>query len=248
VTLIVAIACRDGVVLCADSASTDPDSMYKQSVEKIQRLSDQPILYGGSGDLGLLQKIDATLKDFQPQTSVIGVRTELRRLIVPQLMESVRLHSPYPKPGAYEPPEAVLLFTGVLNGSPWIIEIEKNGADTEFGSGMGNFAAIGSGKPLAQATFRPHLNTDRDVQLGRVLGYRVMEDSIALSAAFVAAPIHMYVITTDGGVQKVSREEEIELQTACQSWRQLESETVGRLLAPKQAQSPQIPLPNKEDA
>ncbi len=242
-TLIVAIACRDGVLLCADSASTDSDSIFKQSVEKIRRLGEQPILYGGSGDLGLLQKVDASLKNFEPQTSVMAIRAELRKLIVPQLMDAVRLHAPYPRQGAYEPPEAVLLFAGVLDGLPWIVEIEKNGADTEFGPAMGNFAAIGSGKPLAQATFRPHLNTARDLQLGRVFAYRVLEDSIALSAAFVAAPIHMYVIGADGSVQKVDPEEERELQITCQTWRQLERDTVGSLLAPKAGEAPRIPVP-----
>jgi 20S proteasome alpha/beta subunit len=242
-TLIVAIACSDGVILCADSASTDPDSMYKQPVEKIQRLGDHPILYGGSGDLGLLQKLDVALAGFQPQANVMAVRAELRRLIVPQLKEAIRLHAPYPRQPSYEPPHAVLLFVGVINGAPWIVEIEKNGADTEYGAPMGNFAAIGSAKPLAQAAFRPHLYTERDLQLGRVFAYRVIEDSINLSAAYVAAPIHMYVIQADGAVRKVGEEEERDLQVTCEAWRRLERETVGLLLAPKKVAPPDIPIP-----
>lgn len=62
-TLIVAFGCSDGVVLSADSASSEQDVGTKQEVsEKIRRVGNLPIVYGGSGDVGLLQKIDEGVK------------------------------------------------------------------------------------------------------------------------------------------------------------------------------------------
>ncbi len=55
-TLVVAVGCRDGVVLAADSASSDATTGSKQPVDKIFRLGDHPILCGGSGNGSVLQR------------------------------------------------------------------------------------------------------------------------------------------------------------------------------------------------
>jgi len=60
-TLIVGIVCQDGVVLAADSATSDIEAQTKQPTEKIRRLGHQKIFYGGSGDYGLVQKIEEAL-------------------------------------------------------------------------------------------------------------------------------------------------------------------------------------------
>jgi len=56
-TLIVALGCTDGIVMGADSASSDSVSGTKQPVIKIQQIGRHTILCGGSGDVGLIQKL-----------------------------------------------------------------------------------------------------------------------------------------------------------------------------------------------
>lgn len=159
-TLVLAMACDDGVVIGADSANSDVDSGIKLTTEKIKQIKNSPILYGGSGDVGLLQKIQDGLGSWTPPLSMKRIRQELKKIIVPELHESAMLHAPYPALGFNAPPVAIMLFAGVCNRIPWILEIEKDGRDTFYGKEMGNFAAIGSGKPLAQALFRPHLTRE----------------------------------------------------------------------------------------
>jgi len=81
-TLILAIACTDGIVIASDSASSDPASGTKQPIDKIKRLGNLSILYGGSGDFGLLQKINENLITFTPKPNLKRTRQELKKLII----------------------------------------------------------------------------------------------------------------------------------------------------------------------
>lgn len=248
-TLVLAIGYTDGLVIAADSASTDADSGLKQSINsKVKQLGNHPILYGGSGDVGLLQKVDSALSQFSPKDKVVKTRRELRRLVVPELMDAVRLHVPYPAQPYNDCPSATLLFVGFQDGKPWIVEIERNGGDTHYGAEFGNFAAIGSGKPLAQALFRPHLERDRDLELGKIFALRVAEDAIDLAMMGLARPVHVFTLDARGVITKLSDEELSKIRDSCDLWRALEREAVGRLLArdtPPDAPPdvPEIPLP-----
>ena len=244
-TLIAAIACTDGVIIAADSASSDTVAGTKQQVEKIKQIGNQPILYAGSGDVGLLQKLDESLASLTLKNTFKRTRQEIKRIVVPELRESHVQHAPYPVLGFQRPPEAILLFVCVINKTPWILEMEKDGRDTCYNQELGDFAAMGSGKPWAQAVFRPHLNTTRDLKLGRIFAYRIMEDSIDLAAGNIAKPIHMYTISLHGTVKRITQEDIKSIKDSCESWRELEREAVGSLLATNTTPPPE-PEPEAE--
>lgn len=247
-TLVVAIGCTDGVVLAGDSAMTDTDSDTKQPANKIKQIGNLPVLFGFSGHVGLLQKVEERLMTFQPKTTLKRTRQELKQLVLPELAESTKWHAPYPQQGFHQPPACILLIAGVLDGQPWILELERDGSDQMFGPDMGSFAAIGSGKPWAQAIMRPHLMTERTLEQGKVFAYRVVEDSIALAASGLAKPIHMRTVAADGAVATVTQDEqEQSLSPTCEVWRTLESDTVGKLFAPSSnGPHPEIPEPEME--
>jgi proteasome beta subunit len=224
VTLVVAIRCTDGVAIAADSASTDAD--IKTPVEKITRLSGAPVLYGHAGDAGLMQKIDEALKSVQVRNTLKRTRQEIKKAIAPELAESAQYHVPYPEMFRNQVPQAVVLFAGVLDGEPWILEIEKDNTDTIYGDELGNFAAIGSGKSLAHALFRSHLNTERDLELGKHFAYRILDDEIQLSSMYLAHPVVMYTVAVDGTIQKIDQAERVAIENVCEGWRQLERDVV----------------------
>jgi 20S proteasome alpha/beta subunit len=193
-TPVIAIACTDGAVIAADSASTDPEIGIKQLYSsKIKRIGDHPILYGGSGDVGLLQKIGENLEaKLKPQSTLNRIRREIKRLVCEEISKSSQLHAPQLNHPIYRnPPEVVMLFAGIWADGPWILEIERDGRDTMFDEDFGGFAAIGAGKPWAQAIFRPHLTSERDLELGKVFAYRVVEDSIS---RFICSHSHWTVL------------------------------------------------------
>lgn len=229
-TLVLAIRCTDGVVIGADSASSDPETGTRQPVEKLARVGDLPIVYGGSGDAGLLQKIDDNLAALTPWADLKGMCRHIQTLVVPELRNAAQNFVAYPQMNFNLPPTAILLFAGVLNGEPFVLEIERNGGDTFYDDRLGNFAAIGSGKVLAQALFRPHLTTERDLELGKHFAYRVLDDAIEMSAMYLARPIHLRTVSLDGTVHTVEDAEMAVIKNWCEGWRQLEREAVEDML------------------
>lgn len=247
-TLIVALACTDGIVMGAESASTDPLSKTKLLVSKIQRLGKHPILFGGAGGGGLIQNVTDDLNDLKLSSSVKfrAIRRDIQTACLPALQEAINTHVYLPGHDT-GPPTATLLFGGIHRNKPFLLEITANGTDTVYDDNFGNFWAIGSGTTLAQALMRTHLNTERNLQLGKILAYRVLEDSIALSDMGLAKPIHLHTLALDGSLTKLDHQELVNLQETCETWRDLERETLGSLVAPSNSEdSETLPLPNRQ--
>jgi 20S proteasome alpha/beta subunit len=245
-TLVIAVGCSDGVILAADSAMTDSEIGSQQMAEKISQIRNLPMLMGFSGSVGLLQKVEEDLQTFQQKTTPKRIRQHVKELVLPELALSTKWHAPYPQQGFHQPPVCILLLAGVLNGEPWILEIERDGSDQMFGPKMGSFAAIGSGKNWAQAIMRPHLMTERTLEQGKVFAYRVLEDSINLGSE-LAKPIHMLTVSADGTVATVDQDEQDQtLAPTCELWRSLERDAVGKLFAPQMAKEPTPEIPDPE--
>lgn len=245
-TLIVALACRDGIVMGADSASTDPTTETKTSVIKIQRLGKNPIIFGGAGDLGLIQKVMEALDELTIPTSAkfSNARRLIRQTCLPLLREAAETHIRHFIPGYETPPTASLLFACIHKKSPFILEIDADGRDTVYDKNLGYFRAIGRGTAVAQAVMHPHLTTERDLELGKILAYRILEDSIELSATGLAKPIHLYTLKLDGALSELEDGELVNLKKLRELWRDLERETLGKLLAPAE---PPTPLPEPDN-
>ena len=229
-TLVVAIRCTDGIVIVADSAASDAEVGTKQTVIKIRRVGFGTIYYGGSGDGGLLQKVDEDLQDLTCEGNFKRIRKDIRKTVLPHLNEAISSHIRYPQQPFNQPPAAVLLFAGVIDGKPWILEIERDGRDTLYNQDMGNFAAVGSGKPWAQAVMRPHLNREKDLRAAKIFAYRIVDDAIELASGGLAKPIVMHSIDLAGVLSQVPEEELTALATTCEGWRDLEREAVGEIL------------------
>ncbi len=90
------------------------------------QIGDLPILYAGSGDVGLMQKIDEALTGTVMRPSIKVMRREIKKRLGPELRESTQLHAAYSTQENQFPPIAIMLFVGVLDGEPWILEIEKD--------------------------------------------------------------------------------------------------------------------------
>jgi ATP-dependent protease HslVU (ClpYQ) peptidase subunit len=245
-TLILAVACSDGVVLSGDSASSDFEIGTKQPYRKIRSVGNLPIVWGGSGSSGLLQHVETALNSLTAfKATPHKTRQEIKKLIFPVLKESKDLHVTYPQYGFDKPPIAILLICFIQDSKPWILEIERDCQDTMYGEDLGNFAAIGSGKPWAQAFFRPHLNTKRDLRLGKIFSYRVLEDSINLASGGLAFPVHMSYISSSGETSSADTSELSGISKTCELWRELERDAVGKLLSPSNeiGCAGEIPLP-----
>lgn len=231
----------------ADSASTDASSGTKQTVVKILQIGSHPILFGGSGDVGLIKRIVEDLQSAKFTTSAKfkDTRRVIKDTVLPHMKEAKEDHIPQPFPGFNIPPTATLMFGCIQHKLPFVLEVELDGRDTVYDKDYGCFNAIGSGKGLAQAIMRPHLRTERDLRLGKILAYRVLEDSIELAASGLAKPIHLYTLDLKGVVTKLDDTELKGLERDCELWREIEREALGRLLSPSQSdESATVPEPD----
>ena len=233
-TLIISIACTDGVIIGADSASTDMSAGMRQPTQKLHRIGSLPLIFGGSGDVGLLQKI---IPEFSQVTalpnSAKNLRKKLKSLIFREQGEAADGYVRIPgRP--VNPPVAVFLFAAIMDRKPQIIEIDEHGSDTGYeGKREGGFYAIGSGKSLACAIMRPHLFTDRTIGGGKVLAYRILKDSIEMASAGLSEPIHIHTIDLNGAITQVPADELRALGETCNMWKEMEQDCLGKVLAPK---------------
>lgn len=248
-TLIIGIICDDGVVMAADSASTDMTAQVKQPTsDKLRRIAAKSMVLGGSGNVGLLQGIRESVEGYAGTApSIKNVRRDLKALILPHQRQAIEDHIPLQIPGMNQPPTACLLVGGYAGNTPLLLEFEANGEDTCYDAALGNFCAIGSGKIYAHALFRTHLTRKRDLRLGKILAFRVVSDSIDLAHYGLAHPVHMWAITPSA-VSIISDDEKNELEETVKIWRELESEALGKLLAPVQDAPLAVPTPEEAAA
>lgn len=248
-TLIIGIICEDGVVMAADSASTDISAQVKQPTsDKLRQIGNQKMVLGGSGNVGLLQIIRESVDGYKGSAATIkNVRRDLKALILPDQRQAIAEHIPLQVPGMNQPPTACVLVGGYASKMPFLLEFEANGEDTCYDAPLGNFCAIGSGKIYAHALFRTHLTRKRDLKLGKILAFRVVSDSIDIAHYGLAHPVHMWTIT-EKTVAVVSDEEKQQLSETVKIWRELESEALGKLLAPVETIPPTVPTPEEAAA
>ncbi|MCL5736924.1 MAG: hypothetical protein M1274_15365 [Actinobacteria bacterium] len=232
-TLVVAMACADGVVIAADSAASEADVGTKIPVGKIKQVLGQPILFGGSGDVGVLQKYERSLDSLKPKNHFDATVQLVKSRLCQILREGAENHAPHPEPPFNRPPFGVLLLAAVWEGKPWVVEFERDGRDQIYDMRFGRFAAIGSGKVFAHAIARPYLYYEpRTLAAGQCICYRVMQDAIALAASGLAEPIDMSWINLDGAVTQLGATERAAIRQTCDLWREMEREALGSALAP----------------
>lgn len=197
-TLIVAAACKDGVVVAADSQITTGQATRFTS-NKLRRMGPC-IIWGASGTVGVTQVIEQSLERHDWHDSGAAPIGELRHTLV-DIVNPVqrRMLDAWVKLPGTESPHAELVFAGYTAGKAWIFGIGGNGS-AEIRSQEG-FAAIGSGGAFANVALAGLAHYDlpnTDIKLGTVLVYRAMEDIIRVAAHGLGLPIGVGLVTPDG--------------------------------------------------
>lgn len=241
-TLIVALGCSDGAILASDSASTNVEAKVKQKIDKIKSWLQAKMLSGGSGDHGLIQKINDELKKVHTKRSVIDFRKELVSKINPLQKAAIEnyVHIPGEEP---KPANAAVLFSAIVGNSPQIIEIDKNGTDTSYDKELGSFHAIGSGDTYAHTLIKSFRDVPRKIEEGKFLAYRILEDAIDIAHFGLSLPIHISAIYLDGKIVAVDKAEMLALRDSCNTWRELEVELFKDAVTPKKP-SREMPPPS----
>lgn len=197
-TLVVALVCRDGIVMASDGQVTLQSSggPVRQSAIKIKRFG-QSILWSGSGEVGFMQKIEKAL-DSLPSASKKSSIEEVRQKTIDiiytlrhkALGRSRELHGR--EEGSRKASFADTLFCSYEKGKPKIIHINADAQDEdleEFG-----YAASGIGDTFAYTLLRGKDIKSLSCEEGKLLAYKVIRESIDVGAFGLGEPIDIWVI------------------------------------------------------
>ena len=232
-TLIIALACKEGLVFAADSQATEvaPGSPTRFPVNKIKTLGSS-ILWAGSGDQGLFQRIEEAFANQRTswQQSISDLRNILREVTVAVVKRS--LENTAPIPGTQDWHQGGLIFCGYTQQSHWILEVLTSGRDTRYEER--GFHAIGSGTVYAQVAQAMLAHYDiRSLTLEEAtkIAYRVMDSAIQVAAALIGPPIRIATIT-QGQIQVLSDDQLQAVGDSVELWKRLEVETLQQPLSP----------------
>src|SRR6266511_2630342 len=232
-TLVVALACTDGVILASDSQATESEGDIKFDMEKVFQLSARSVA-GMSGAGQLITEIRAELegaRDMLNATPAMG--TSLQSLIGPVLQKH---YQPFIQvvPGLppASPATSFLAAGCADDGTPWIIEVDPHCQYTHYEER--GFHAIGSGAGFAQlanALMKHYEIKNRPLDHGRLIAYRVMRAAIDTAATGLGGDIQMWKVTAEE-CHQFAQEEIREIAMAVGAWEEVERDALDEFMTP----------------
>ena len=231
-TLVLAIRCREGVVLASDGQATT-DAAGQPTRLEVRKLFDLGgrIAWGAAGSLGLQQTLADRLDE---EAEVLLARDDPRSGLVDAVLpiQQRALRDFVPHPGA-QPPDLACVFCWVDgSGAARIFSVPRTGSDHQLHEGH---AAVGTGDIFADFAMVSvaHLGTpELSIEQAKMVALKAIEDAISVAAVYLGPPIQMSVVTA-AGVRPVPRAEvEGGLSDSVDAWKVRQRETLGPLAPP----------------
>lgn len=259
-TLVLALACADGVILASDSQST-----IGTTGQSLKGVSDKlyctwsNVAWGGSGDIGVMQRVDHALRAKFPQPDLFTKKNahEIRTMISPVVGEAVReIFGGILQLSGQSAPVTAYLFAGSATDRSFIVEIGIDLHDQDhIATG---YSAIGSGDifPYFALVGLRHFNVrNHDLSGASLIAYRIVEDACNAAASGLGLPVQMVEVKKPAGGGEVrsralSNDELQMLSDKVTEWKELESETLRNYvgLLPAKAEVEPLDEQSKEDA
>jgi 20S proteasome alpha/beta subunit len=235
-TLIVGLACKDGVILASDGQLTtfSTGGPVRRTVSKIKYLGDYK-LWGASGSVGMIQKIEAVFSSLPKEILNASLNEPQLRQTILQNVHALRAHELQRHRALYgqnrdmEAGVADLLIVE-YQGNARIWHINPDCADEfleEFGYGTS-----GSGDIFAYTLLKNFEIKEFSVEQGPLIAYRVLRDAIDIGAFGLGEPIDIWVVDKDR-IRKKQENEMLALRDAYAMWMEAEEENFKELFCKK---------------
>lgn len=232
-TLVLALRCRDGVVLASDGqATTDAAGQpTRQGVRKLFDLGGR-VAWGAAGSIGLQQTLSDALVEREDELVTGTPSHELRRrlteIVIPIQQQALRDFVAHP---GSQPPDLSCIFCWCERHGARILSVPRTGSDHQFHD---RHSAVGTGDIFADfaMTSVAHLGTVRlSLEQAKMVAYKTVADAIDVAAIYLGPPIQMYVVTADGAREVTAAELEGGLADSVDAWKARQRETLGPLAA-----------------
>lgn len=227
-TLILGLACQDGVVMAADSQGTTAgmgQPPMRTVEEKLYQLHEAPVVVGCSGAVGVAQNIRTALEGMKKDVvkkPVANARSNYRSTISKVLKVAQQSHVDIDK--TMGPPLCDTLIAGYAAGAACLLEVNRNGGDEQHEHR--GFCALGGGGPFAHfacASMQHHAVRELGMRAALALAYRTIETAIEVAAYGLGGPVQLWVIDSDGARKVEGRALDVVRDTA-NTWKKLETE------------------------
>lgn len=235
-TLILALACKDGVVVAADSQATFTGSTPQVRVpeQKLWQIRDAPVVFGVSGQVGMAQKVKAELEriHFNVLAGPIAQSRPIFKNFVFKVLKDAAEHFVWIDQTGGKP-VCNTVIAGYTGDTPWILEINCNGLDEQHEHR--GFLALGSGEAFAHfacASMQHHAVRQMGMRAAQVLAYRTIATAIEVAGEGLGLPVQMWVIDSNGARALDEGELEI-ISDTVDTWKELETEFLAQAMLPQ---------------
>lgn len=232
-TLVLALRCRDGVVLASDGQATT-DAAGQPTRQPVRKLFDVGgrVAWGAAGSVGLQQTLLDALAERERELvaghSKRALRRRLTETVIPIQQQALRDFVGHP--GSH-PPDLACIFCWFERGEARILSIPRTGSDHQLHD---RHSAVGTGDIFADfaMTSVAHLGTvTLSLEQAKMVAYKAVSDAIDVAAIYLGPPIQMYVVTDDGAREVPAAELDGGLADSVDAWKARQRETLGPLAA-----------------
>jgi 20S proteasome alpha/beta subunit len=235
-TLLVALTCKDAVVMATDSQATETQgpnllAAVRHPTPKLKMLGPH-MLWAATGQGGIIQDVGDALESWAAANATKvalkakRMKPELVKVVASSVKEAYAGWMQVPGQGNLTPATAVLVC-GHTDGYRWILEISENGVG-EFKEQAG-FASLGSAYNLAAvaaAMVSEYAAPTRSLIEGSLLALRILETAVQAAAWGVGGEPQLGIVDSLGA-RILDRDEVDQLQDKVDQWKRLEAETLG---------------------
>jgi 20S proteasome alpha/beta subunit len=225
-TLVLALRCRDGVVLASDGQATSEAAGQptRQPARKLFELGGR-IAWGASGSVGLQQALE---EELEARAGELLAAADPRRALVDAVIpiQQRAIDEFVPLPGT-RPPDLSCIFCwhGPRSG-PRIFSIPRTGGDHQLHD---RHAADGSGDifaDFAMAWIRQLGPDELSLETAKMVVLRALLDAIDVAAVYLGPPIQMYTVTATGTREVPAKEITGPLASSVDAWQGVQREAL----------------------
>jgi 20S proteasome alpha/beta subunit len=237
-TLVIALNCKDGIIMASDGQTTVGSSggPVRVVAEKIFKVNNTT-LFGASGNVGNIQKsleIIRNIKDLeQDWTSVImnNVKQQLFPAYYNDLQRHVNFYRNLNPNQIPPPPIADIILAKMQDDGKGIIWHIAPDCSDELLQELG-YACTGNGDIFAHTLLKGYEIREIEVEKAKLLAYNTIKLGIEVGAYGLGEPIYICTIKKKEcgiEVEKVKEEEIMALKDACYSWREAQRELFDKI-------------------
>lgn len=195
-TLILALSCKDGVVMSSDGQMTI--GLIRETAQKINQIEGSTILWAASGAVGYIQKIAHIISRLPVEARAEGLEAvcfPLKHRILELRTDALNKHRRLYGSGSDERAEGADLILADFKESPQVLHIDMD-CDEERMEEFG-FGASGIGHDFAHTLLKGYNIRELSLPAATALAYRVLDRTISVGAYGLGYPIDLWNIKKD---------------------------------------------------